>query len=147
MDYRENKNWVNMLAAIVVPAVYFFFIFQDSPQEGLNTDELLKFWGKQMMVYILVAIGVRIGIEILYAIIYSAITKEAVPKTDERDRLIELKSKNISQIIFIFGIIAGMGALAMEKSINSFFLAFLIGGVISELVENTIQLVYYKRGF
>lgn len=147
MDYRENKNWVNMLAAILVPAIYFSFIFQNSPHDGLNTDELLKFWGKQMMIYILVAIGIRIGIEILYAVVYAAVTRESIPKTDERDKLIELKSKNISQIIFIFGIIAGMGALAMEKSVNTFFLAFLIGGVISELVENTIQLVYYKRGF
>lgn len=147
MDYRENKNWVNMLAALLVPAVYFFFIFQNSPHEGLNTDELLKFWGKQMMIYILVAIAIRIGIEILYAVIYAAVTREPIPKTDERDKLIELKSKNVSQIIFIFGIIAGMAALAMEKSVNTFFLAFLIGGVISELVENSIQLIYYKRGF
>jgi len=147
MSYHENKNWVNMLAAILVPSIYFFFLFKDSPQVGLETAELLKFWGKQMMIYILVAIGIRIGIEILYAIIYSAVTKDSVPKTDERDKLIELKSKNISQIIFIFGIIAGMGTLAMEMSVSNFFIAFLIGGVISELVENMIQLVYYKRGF
>ncbi|WP_420387447.1 hypothetical protein [Roseivirga sp.] len=147
MSYRENKNWVNMLAAILVPAIYFFFIFKDSPQADLKSDELLQFWGKQMMVYILVAIGIRIGIEILYAIVYAAITRESIPKTDERDKLIELKSKNISQVIFIFGIIAGMGSLALEMSVNTFFISFLVGGIIAELVENTVQLVYYKRGF
>ncbi len=136
-----------MAAAILVPAIYFGLLFKGSPQIDLDSAELLKFWGKKMMVYILVAIGIRIGIEILYAIVYSAITRESVPKTDERDKLIELKSKNVSQIIFIFGIIAGMGSLALEMSVNAFFISFLVGGVLAELVENTIQLVYYKRGF
>ena len=108
---------------------------------------MLKFWGKEMMTYILVAIGVRIGIEILYSVLYAVITRESIPKTDERDKIIELKSKNISQVIFIFGIIAGMGSLALEMSVNTFFLAFLIGGVIAEIVENLVQLFYYQRGF
>ena len=147
MSYHENKNLVNMVAAVLVPAIYFSIVFQNIQSLDLESSEMLKFWGKQMMVYILVAIGIRIGVEILYAIVYAAITKEAVPKTDERDKIIELKSKNVSQIIFIFGIIAGMGSLALEMSIDTFFISFLVGGVLAELVENTIQFVYYKRGF
>ncbi|GHE61067.1 MULTISPECIES: hypothetical protein [Roseivirga] len=147
MSYRENKNLVNIVSAIAVPAIYFFFIFKNSPYEHMDTAELLKFWGKEMMTYILVAIGVRIGIEILYSVLYAVITRESIPKTDERDKIIELKSKNISQVIFIFGIIAGMGSLALEMSVNTFFLAFLIGGVIAEIVENLVQLFYYQRGF
>lgn len=147
MSYHENRNLVNMAAAILVPAVYFYSRLNNVALSSMESAELLKFWGKQMMIYILVAIGVRITIEILYAIVYSAITKESVPKTDERDKMIELKSKNVSQVIFIFGIIGGMGALALEMSVTMFFVSFLVGGVLAELVENTIQLVYYKRGF
>ncbi|WP_268121842.1 hypothetical protein [Roseivirga pacifica] len=147
MSYHENRNLVNMAAAILVPAVYFYSRLNNVALSSMESAELLKFWGKQMMIYILVAIGVRIAIEILYAIVYSAITKESVPKTDERDKMIELKSKNVSQVIFIFGIIGGMGALALEMSVTMFFVSFLVGGVLAELVENTIQLVYYKRGF
>ncbi|MCO6358063.1 hypothetical protein [Roseivirga pacifica] len=147
MSYHENRNLVNMAAAILVPAVYFYSRLNNVALSSMESAELLKFWGKQMMIYILVAIGIRIAIEILYAIVYSAITKESVPKTDERDKMIELKSKNVSQVIFIFGIIGGMGALALEMSVTMFFVSFLVGGVLAELVENTIQLVYYKRGF
>ena len=147
MSYHENKNLVNMAAALLVPSIYFYAKLNGIALNNMESAELLKFWGKQMMIYILVAIGIRIAIEILYAIVYSAITKESVPKTDERDKMIELKSKNVSQIIFIFGIIGGMGALALEMTVTTFFISFLVGGVLAELVENMIQLFYYKRGF
>ena len=118
MSYHENRNLVNMAAAILVPAVYFYSRLNNVALSSMESAELLKFWGKQMMIYILVAIGVRIAIEILYAIVYSAITKESVPKTDERDKMIELKSKNVSQVIFIFGIIVFLSKRRLWKNIH-----------------------------
>lgn len=147
MSYQERKTIVNLVSAILVPAVYFWMVFNDGPDAGLTTDELLKFWGRTMMIYIPIAIVSRIVIHILFGISNTIVTKEKIPGTDERDKLIELKAKNIGQAIFGLGLVAAMGTQALDYSASALFVTLLIGGVISEIVENSLQFMYYKRGF
>ena len=147
MAYQEKKSIVNMVSAVVVPAIYFWYVFRNAPDAGLSTDELLKFWGRTMMIYMPVMIGSRIIIHIVFGISNAIITKEHVPGTDERDKIIELKSKNIGQYIFGLGLILAMASQAMSMSVDTLFLSIIIGGIVSELVENLLQLKFYSRGF
>lgn len=147
MSYQEKRSLVNLISAIIVPGVYFWFVFSDSPEAGLNTDELLKFWGTTMITYIPIAIVARIVIHILFGISNTIITKEKMDKMDERDRIIELKSKNIGQAIFGIGLVGAMATQAMDYSATALFVCIIIGGVVSEIFENSLQLRFYRRGF
>lgn len=147
MSYQEKRSLVNMISAVLVPAAYFYFIFSSHPEAGMTTDELLKFWGKTMIIYFPIVIVSRIVIHILFGISNAIITREKIPGTDERDKIIELKAKNIGQIIFGLGLIAAMASQAMDYSASTLFITIIIGGVISEIFENSLQLVFYRRGF
>ena len=147
MTYQEKKSVVNFVSAILVPAAYFLIYIPDLSPTGLTTDELLLFWGKTMMIYIPVAIVTRIIILVLFGISVSIISNEKDPGTDERDKIIELKAKNAGQVIFALGLIASMATLAMGMHLSYFFINFLIGGVLSELLENSLQFYYYRKGF
>jgi len=147
MTYQEKKSAVNFVSAILVPAAYFLIYIPDLSPTGLTTDELLLFWGKTMMIYIPVAIVTRIIIHVLFGISNTIITKEKDPGTDERDKIIELKAKNAGQVFFALGLIASMATLAMGMPISYFFIYFLIGGILSELLENSLQFYYYRKGF
>ncbi len=147
MSYQEKRSIVNFLSAILVPAIYFLVYVSDLSPDALNTDELLLFWGKTMMIYIPVAIVTRIVIHVLFGISNSIITREEVPGTDERDKFIELKAKNAGQVLFALGLIAAMATLAMGMPVSNFFIYFLIGGILSELLENSLQFYYYRKGF
>lgn len=147
MTYQEKKSVVNIISAVVVPAIYFWYVFRDAPEAGLSTDELLRFWGRTMIMYMPIMIVSRILIHIVFGISNAIITKEHVPGTDERDKIIELKSKNIGQYIFGLGLIFAMASQAMSMSANTLFVSIIIGGIVSELVENLLQLKFYSRGF
>ncbi len=136
-----------MISAILVPAVYFYIIFNTHPEAGLTTDELLKFWGKTMIIYIPIAIVARIIIHIIFGISNAIITREKIPGTDERDKIIELKAKNIGQIIFALGLVAAMASQAMDYSAGALFVVIIVSGVMSEILENSLQLIFYRRGF
>ncbi|MBO3697936.1 hypothetical protein [Roseivirga sp. E12] len=147
MSYQEKRSLVNLISAIIVPGIYFWFVFSDSPEIGLNTDELLKFWGTTMITYIPIAIVARIVIHILFGISNAILTKEKMDKMDERDRIIELKSKNIGQAIFGIGLVSAMATQALDYSVTALFACIIIGGVVSEIFENSLQLRFYRRGF
>lgn len=147
MSYQEKRSLVNLISAIIVPGIYFWLVFSDSPEIGLNTDELLKFWGTTMITYIPIAIVARIVIHILFGISNTILTKEKMDKMDERDRIIELKSKNIGQAIFGIGLVGAMATQALDYSATALFAWIIIGGVVSEIFENSLQLRFYRRGF
>ncbi len=147
MSYQEKRSLVNMVSAILVPAIYFWIIFRDAPHIGLTTDELLKFWGVSMITYMPIAIVARIVIHILFGISNTIVTREKIPGTDERDKIIELKAKNIGQAIFGIGLIAAMATQALDYSASALFITIIVGGVISEIFENSLQLMFYRRGF
>lgn len=147
MSYQEKRSLVNMISAVLVPVTYFYIIFSSNPVVGMSTDELLTFWGKTMIIYFPVAIVVRIIIHILFGISNAIVTREKIPSTDERDKIIELKAKNIGQIVFGIGLIAAMASQAMDYSASVLFIIIIVGWAISEIFETSLQLVYYRRGF
>ncbi len=147
MTYQEKKSLVNLVSAILVSGIYYWYVFRDNPGADMNTDELLKFWGKTIIIGIPIAIIARIVIHIIFGISNTIITKENIPGTDERDKMIELKTKYVGQMVFGLSFVLAMVFLAMDKSVNLMFIAIIGGGIMSEVIENLLQLRYYRRGF
>jgi hypothetical protein len=147
MSYQEKKNIINILSAVLIAGVYFWYVFESHPEEGMETGELLKFWAQTLLIYMPVTIGARIAIYIVFAIVNKIATNEDLPSlTDERDKLIELKSNRISHYTFTAGFILSMGALAADYSVNVMFVILIVSGLISEIFENISQLYFHRRG-
>lgn len=89
----------------------------------------------------------HIIILIVFMIVYHATAGEDAPDfEDERDKIIELKADRIGHIIFMIGFVAAMGAVVVNMSVTAMFLAFIVSGLVSEVVSEGAKICYYRRG-
>ena len=106
-----------------------------------------QFWGKSFLWLIPIGIGVQIVIHILFAIGNRIVTQEDMPDiTDERDKLIELKSIRISHWIFVFGFMLSMGSLAFGMKPYVMFITLLSSGFLASLTAEVAKIIYYRKG-
>lgn len=146
MSYQEKRSILNMISTLLISGIYFWYIFRGDPTAGMTSDELLYFWGKSILILIPVTIVAKIIIAIVFAVGNTVATREKIPSTDERDKLIELKSLRNSRYMFGLGFILAMVALSMNMSVNVMFVVIVLAGVVSEIVENASQLYFYRKG-
>lgn len=149
MSIQEKRTLVNIFSAIVVTGGYFWYALKSRPDLLMETDELLKFWAKTILILLPVTIVSRIVIHILFGIGNAIVTRttESSYETDERDKLIELKASRVSGIIFGIGFLSSLGALLMDWGVSGMFLVIMCGGLLGEITENLVRLRYYRRGF
>ena len=67
--------------------------------------------------------------------------------TDERDKLIELKSARISLYVFTFGFLLAMISLVMEQPPWVMFTILISAGLLSDTLNELAQFYFYRRGF
>jgi hypothetical protein len=93
-----------------------------------------------------VSVVARIIIQIVFHIINVIITREEdIPKKDERDKMIALKATRNAFYSLSGVLLTLIILLALGVPINAVFIAFIIGGLITEIVENSSQIYYYRR--
>ena len=146
MSYQEKRSLLNLIAGVLIPGVYFWIILSGDPLSGLNTDELLYFWAKSILWLIPITIAIHIVGAIVFGIGNAIITREKPPATDERDKLIELKSMRNSRYMFGFGCVMGLVALVMGMSVNVWFALFIVSSALSQVIESVSQLYFYRNG-
>jgi hypothetical protein len=102
MGHHEKQSIVSIIGSVLVIGFYSLYVYRNYIQADMELLNDFQFWGKSFLYLIPVAIVVQIVIQILFAIANRIITQEDLPDiTDERDKLIELKSIRISHWIFI----------------------------------------------
>jgi len=147
MSYQEKKNVVNIVSTLLITGGYFWYVTQSGPAPDLSTEELLKFWAKSMLILIPVSIVGKIIVHIVFSIGNAIATRDhKIPPTDERDKLIELKSNRNANWIFGAGFLIAMFALVMDASVTVMFVVLICGGVLSEVFDNASQLYFHRRG-
>ena len=146
MSYQERKSILNIITAILIPGVYFWYVFQSHHVDGMSTDALLKFWATTFLILIPVTIGAKIIIMIIFSIGNTIASRRSEDKLDERDKLIELKSSRVSSGMFIFGFMLAMLALALDMSVSTMFIVIICSGILSEIFGNVSQLYFYRKG-
>ncbi|MCE7994855.1 MAG: hypothetical protein HEP71_22960 [Roseivirga sp.] len=146
MSYQEKRSILNLISSVLISGIYFWYVFRGDPTAGMDTDELMHFWGKSILILIPVTIVAKIVIAIFFAVGNTVATREKIPSADERDKLIELKSLRNSRYMFGFGFILAMVALTMNMSVNVMFIVIVLAGMASEIIENLSQLYFYRKG-
>lgn len=147
MGHHEKQSIVSIIGSVLVIGIYSLYVYRHYIQADMGLLNDFQFWGKSFLYLIPVAIVVQIVIQILFAIANRIITQEDLPDiTDERDRLIELKSIRISHWIFTLGFMLAMGALAAGMKPYVMFLTLITSGFVASLASEIAKIIYYRRG-
>jgi len=147
MSYQEKQNIVNILSGLLITAIYGILIYQRHEQGLIDLTQDYRSWGIIFLIFIGVSIVARIIIQIIFHIINAIATREQdVPVTDERDKLIRLKSTRNSHYIFITGFMGSIFGLALGMPVFWIFIIFVLSGLFSEIVDNGSQIYYYRKG-
>jgi len=147
MSYQEKNVIISMVSSLLILACYCLYVYYYHNAEIMAQPTNFRFWGKTILVFIALSIGIRIAILILFAIVNAIITREKDPGlSDERDKLIELKSMRNSHWLFSLGFIVAMVALAYGAQPYWMFIIIIASGFVSEMVDSFSKLYYYRKG-
>lgn len=137
LSFKEKSIWVSMIVTIIVFGYYFARVF------GVIGDTEIV---RPHMLFIGIVIAMII-LNILFNIILAIFNqKDAEDPSDERTKLIELKSIRVSYYIVSVGIVNIVILLLLGNS--TFLITNLILGyfVVAQLASDIIQLIHYKCG-
>jgi hypothetical protein len=147
MQHQEKQSIVSIIGSVLVIGIYSLYVYRNYIQADLELLNDFQFWGKSFLYLLPIGIVVQIVIHIVFAIANRIITQEDIPDfTDERDKLIELKSIRISHWIFIFGFMLAMGSLAMGMKPYAMFLTLISSGFLASLASEVAKIIYYRKG-
>jgi len=147
MDQKERQILVTIISTVLITGFYVWYVYQKHVVGNLEILNDFKFWGRSFLWLIPLSVVTQIVIHILYAIINRIVTNEDVPsKTDEMDKLIELKAIRISHLIFTFGFIGAIGLLAFGVKPYVMFIILFSSGFLASIVSEIVKLFYYRRG-
>lgn len=148
MSYQERRALVNVLSTVLITAGYTAYMMQRYPQTDPYSIEVFRFWGGYFLILIPVTIIARIIITIVFSILNTIATREGEPEiTDERDRLIELKSLRASLYVISIGLVAAIGSLAFDAPPAVMFALLVAAGIAGDVVSEILQFFFYRRGF
>jgi uncharacterized membrane protein len=147
MTYREKESLLNIFSGILITTIFAWMVYQRHLNDSIDLTSDYKTWGIIFLIFIGVSIVARIIIYIIFHIINAIATREdKIPAEDERDKLVKLKSTRNSHYVFSGGFVMSIIALAIGMPVYGIFIAFVISGLLSEIVENVSQIYYYRKG-
>jgi hypothetical protein len=147
VSYQERRSILNLFSGILITVLYSAYMIQRYPQADAYSPEVFQFWGAFFLILIVVSIVARIIIFILFAILNAIIQQEQEPDiTDERDRLIELKSLRNGGYVFILGFIVAMVTVAAGQTPAVMFVTLLCAGLVSDMISTLSEFYFYRRG-
>lgn len=147
MTYQEKKSVVSLFSSILIFAVYCLYRYPQYPEGGVDSKEVLQYWGSFVLVLTLVSIAAHIVISIMFNIVFRMTTGEREPSfADELDKLIDLKAFRNSFVVFVLGFLLAMGALNFNQSFKVMFIILIVSGFLSDVTGSLSRLYHYRRG-
>ena len=147
MNSKELRVIINIFSSSLIFLVYALIIYFKKIQGNLEIINDPAFWGKTFLLFIPIAIGAMIVIYIIFAIVKKIATNEDLDtKSDEMDKLIELRSLRVSHWSFTGGFMLAMGSQALGMDLWVMFVVMVGSGFLGSIAEGLTQLYYYKRG-
>ena len=148
MYNREKQILVSLITSVVILAAYSLYVYHRYIAVNPEIINDFRFWGKAFLVLIPVSIVAQIVIHILYAIANKVVTDEDIPTiSDERDKLIELRTIRISHWLFLAGFLLAMGSQAAGMQPWVMFITLILSGFVASIVGEIARIYYYRKGF
>lgn len=141
MSFREKRAWVTLITLIFVLLLFWLHIPPTrmlAPPPSIWVLHVLM-----LMITTFVAIQIIVGIVMRIRSPLDART----PK-DEREQLIELKSRAVAWYVFVILSLGGI-FLTIHAGANEIGLGFVVlfSFVVAEIANYAMRIYYYRRGF
>ena len=147
MTYREKESIVNIFSGLLITTLYGLNIYGRHMDGRLDLSQDFSAWGVIFLIFMGVSIVARIIIYIIFHIINAIATREdKISISDEMDKLIKLKSIRNSYFAFTSSFVLSIIGLAIGMPVYGMFIAFVVGGLLAEIIENGSQIYYYRKG-
>ncbi len=147
MSFQEKKALATSVSAVIVGIIYYFYTFQSHAMESLNPEVDFKFWAITILLMVPAIIVTNIIVHILFGIAHNIMTKEKPDYSeDEMYRLVELKANRNSHMVFSFGFLLAMVALALGSAPWHLFNIMVMAMLTSSIVTGITHLYFYRKG-
>lgn len=139
MTYREKTVWLTFVAMLVAYSLYFGLLLAGHPAGREVFPMLWLFGGIAGTQALVVIVG--------YIVLTMTTPKAERPRADERDRAISRRGAAAAYYVMMTGmIIVGVGMPFTDTGVT-IANAALFAIVLSEIVNNAIVLISYRRGW
>jgi hypothetical protein len=147
MDNKEKQIIVTTISLALIFIGYSLFIYHNYIADNFEILNDFKFWGKAFLILIPVTIVSQIIIHIVFAIVNKMVTNEDMEtKSDERDKLIDLKAIRISHWAFTSGFLLSMITLVIGLPLYAMFFTLIASGFVSGIISEMAKLYFYRKG-
>lgn len=134
LSFQEKSLWLLFASLVVSFGIYFITVLQ------ADTTYVMP---QQVFFFVLVLV-LLVVVQIVGHVVIALVNRRT--ETDERDRLIALKSTRIASYVLATGVFASLCTALLTEG-NFLFTHVLLGfWVLAQLVEIGTQLVLYRRG-
>lgn len=148
MTFQEKLNLVNLGVVVIIFIGYCVFLFQMIQNGTLTTTNDLAFWAGVILKLIPIQIVANILVMIVFNIILTIIATDRIPeKSDELDKLIDMKSTVYGSYVFFFGFLIAMVLTAFGLPVWMIFNMFVAAFFGMEFTWSIIHYRMYNRGF
>lgn len=148
MSYQEKRSIVYIFNILLITAIYVWYAFDLQPEEVIYSTEDFRIWGKIILFMIPAQIVITIITQIIFAIVNTVATREEMPTvTDERDKLIDLKSIRNAYTVFMFGVVLSMIPVVMQSPLYVMFNLLIVCLLLAQFVWSVSQFYFYRRGY
>ena len=141
MSFREKRAWVTLVTLIAILPLFWLHI---PPGQMLAPES--NVW---VLHVVMLMIAFFVSVEIIAHIVFRFRSpRDARTPKDERERLIELRSREVAWYVYV---ILGIGGIffTLHMGANEIGIGFvvLLALVIAEIVNYALRIYYYRRGF
>lgn len=166
MSYPQKRTLVTIFAFALIYAAYWIYT-----SSRMLLSDPLRSWAIIMLIFGGITVAAMIVVQVLFHVLLSvgAAVKEAVKEAvndpenideakigqsvesqfieDERDKMLALKSKQVSYGISGFGFLAGLVSLVLNAPPVVMLNIVFGAGFLSTVVEGLVTLIFYRKGF
>ena len=144
MTHEEKNTIAHLLSTAVVMGACVLFLNQ-----MLGADALSRLGRTILLVVIGGGIVTSIVAAILVNIVLAIAANDPSPSmaTDERDKLIQLKSMTLATYGLGVGFVLSMVALALGQSAFVVINLIVFSGALADILGSVVKIVIYRRGF
>jgi hypothetical protein len=148
MTFQEKLNLVNLGCILLIFFGYCIFLSQMIHNGTLTTTNDLAFWAGVILKLIPIQIGANVIIMIVFNIILTIIATDRIPeKSDELDKLIDMKSTVYGSYVFFIGFLIAMILAAFGLPVWMIFNMFVVSFFGMQFCWSVTHIRLYNRGF
>lgn len=139
MSFHEKSSWVMVLSLLVSSALYFFIMLSMSQAGNLAAPNLPVLIVFTIVLTVLATIG--------HILIAALKPSEAIDTVDEREQQFFAKAKSIASNVLAVGIFISLFLFIFSTSGNLLFYMVLGSLIVSQLTEDIMKIVFYRKAF